>query len=832
MEPEVVGCRCEMVRVTATVDAAKIEDDPNAAMWSRRPSRRRPGRPLLRASARLVLACGLAVIVAASTTVQLTPSRGLRRLDTSAQAGYDGALPATEHVLEVVGQSGGWVSSVGTDAGLVYVGIGPRVAVLDATEVGAPPQLLAISGVLTDTVRDLVPVPAERIAVAAGTAGLCVFDVVTPHSPVLTGCIDVGGAAVEVIAREGVVFVGAGTKLQSVLLGDAGHTVPLGSFDLGTSATEITGLAIDGNRLIVALGRMGLAILNVTDPGRPQVLEWMEFDCRAVASFGETVAAIELVSKPEPGGGESFERHLVLLGSMTSSKMQEVGRLNLGQEGGGPLVPVDNVLYVTKDGRLQAIDVTDPTAPVEGESCPFMYDPFSDVVSESIHRVAVAGDRMFRAVNARGEHGSGIEVVDISRSLYPRQATSWLADAPGNVTNIGAFGSLIVVGERDNGVRIIDASEPTSPVQVSAVHEDDSSTIMVVDLAVVDDQLYVLSPYEMVYRIDVSDPMVPRVASSAHVDGAASLAATGPYLVVGTEQSFPRVPIVLEVLDLQDGGQIRKIGEMGVGDDCRGVGDIAVDAGVAYLACTGKIAKIVTLTDPANPRLLSTIPLPGYALGIMARGGYAYVLTRFPTAPENELVGLVENGVVVLDVGDGERPRVLGQWSGLTEEIRCYACTGTGSTWSIASWSNHLFLPTRAGSVRVIDIEDPTTPQQVEETTISGFAFAVVAHEGYLYVAARSGGLYVFRIVSGAAHPTPTSPTGPGTPTPSTGTPAGPSRTATAPQVTASPRGSPSAAPTDVSTRTSTPDRPTAIPIQHRLFLPQMLASRVGRSRD
>lgn len=82
--------------------------------------------------------------------------------------------------LRIVGQLGGSASAVALEDGRLYVGLGPRVVVFDASGEGEPVRL-GQSPILPSVVYDLVV--ADGIAYAASQAGLSVVDASIPQAP-------------------------------------------------------------------------------------------------------------------------------------------------------------------------------------------------------------------------------------------------------------------------------------------------------------------------------------------------------------------------------------------------------------------------------------------------------------------------------------------------------------------------------------------------------------------------------------------------------------------------------------------------------------------------
>ncbi|MCR4297161.1 MAG: hypothetical protein NUV75_00190, partial [Gallionella sp.] len=78
----------------------------------------------------------------------------------------------------------------------------------------------------------------------------------------------------------------------------------------------------------------------------------------------------------------------------------------------------------------------------------------------------------------------------------------------------------------------------------------------------------------------------------------------------------------------------------------RNVLDVVIDGHYAYLAANGLV--VVDISDPGNPRELSTYDIDTFALDIKLRDQYAFVAA-------------VSNGLLIFDVSDPAHPKLVSQ---------------------------------------------------------------------------------------------------------------------------------------------------------------------------
>ena len=91
---------------------------------------------------------------------------------------------ASEVGMEIVGQVGGAVRAVAVREQYAYIGLGPRLAVLDISD-SSRPVFLGQTTLFSDIVQAVVaPLSSIYVYVAAGSAGLYIIDTSTPTEPV------------------------------------------------------------------------------------------------------------------------------------------------------------------------------------------------------------------------------------------------------------------------------------------------------------------------------------------------------------------------------------------------------------------------------------------------------------------------------------------------------------------------------------------------------------------------------------------------------------------------------------------------------------------------
>jgi hypothetical protein len=257
----------------------------------------------------------------------------------------------------------------------------------------------------------------------------------------------------------------------------------------------------------------------------------------------------------------------------------------------------------------------------------------------------------------------GVEILDISDPANPTHvgaisdnATTELAGARG-IYVAGDY--AYVASSDDSGVEVLDISDPANPTHVGAITDNATTEL---DGAY---GIYVAGSYAYVAALiddgveilDISDPANPThvgaitdTATTA-LDGAHGIYVAGNYAYVASS-----VDDGVEILDISDPANPTHVGA--ISDDATtelaGAFGIYVAGNYAYVAAFGDDGvEILDISDPANPTHVgaitddATTELDG-AFGIYVAGNYAYVASYY------------DDGVEILDISDPANPTHVG----------------------------------------------------------------------------------------------------------------------------------------------------------------------------
>jgi hypothetical protein len=635
--------------------------------------------------------------------------------------------------------------------------------------------------------------------------------------------------------------------LSVVNISNPGNAVVIGTANPSFYGEHV---AVSGGLATVISGQLGMQVVDVSHPASPRTLGFMGGTFRAGTMAGQYAYLAETIS------GNPATVSLDVVDLTTPASPAVVGSVNLGAVGVSGLKAVGSLVYVAAgSGGLKVIDASSPPNPRVIGSLTFAYGASNLTINGSYAYVAagstiyvvnistpsaprtvgsLAGTAASALAASQGRlytiSATQLSMMDITSPTAPRLlATSNSYGAQG----LDASGNTVLLATPTGdpvaevgGLYIVDTTLPATPVLLQDLYNgfDDVSIS-------VDGGLAVVAANSLGMRIvDVSNPL------AAHVVGEVSgnfstVAVSGQYAY--TAQTIPGNPatISLLVMDLSNPASPAVAGSLNFGSVA--MGGLKAVGSLVYAALGSAGLKIIDVSTPQRPYVLSTVMPSGGASTIAVAGNYAYVGTS--------------STIVVVDVSSPSAPRLLGSVATTPSVLaagngRVYALSGTqvviidvsnpNAPQILGSTTNYgapafdiigttLFLASPAtshsqanGGVWVVDVTDPTQPHLIEQVIVPGTTRTITAKNGLVYAGDSASTLDIINGTIGAPPlPTPTlASTQPPAPTPTfTWTPL--------PTSTNLPTSTPTRIPT--FTPTSTPTRtPTSTPTFTPTFTP------------
>jgi len=152
--------------------------------------------------------------------------------------------------------------------------------------------------------------------------------------------------------------------------------------------------------------------------------------------------------------------------------------------------------------------------------------------------------------------------------------------------------------------------------------------------------------------------------------------------------------------------------------------DVLVAESIAYLAAYDKGVDIVDISNPAEPKLLATLPTDNLASALSLQNDILYVADR-------------KGGVIVADVHDPSAPKRL-------SAVKTYQAQ------DVLARGNVLYVADGKGGVKTFEISDPSKPALLGGLKTGSKTRALAFDNGTLYVAGRYKGVHFIDVASPA----------------------------------------------------------------------------------
>lgn len=589
--------------------------------------------------------------------------------------------------INYAGSVGGSIKAVDVSGALAYIGEGGALTILDIGNIDQPTPIarLPLPGIVND-----LQVVGNFVYIADDYSGLQIIDVSDPHNPLRRGGFDIPEQAWKVYVSNGIAFVADWFGgLQIVDVSNPAAPTLRGHYDDTVHDVQIVG------GLAYLATSAGLAVIDVSNPTAPTLFGHLDLQNEAmgvqvVGNFAYLVGAgLWVVNVSDPS-------HPVLQGVITylagrAEDVDVVGNFayiageqgiaiidvsiptnptprgsNSDHEWGYRLQVAGDFAYLA-DRMLRVIDIHDPDAPA-GRSSYDNYLRTAEGVRVVNNRAYVFGyaagtildlsvtsnpRRIGSAPIARATDLQVVGNIVYSVSLYQLSLID-IAD-PTKTTFLGSYissgsGSLGRVAVENNrayvtqysqygdsgGLRVIDISNPSSPVLLSSFNLQESA----IDVQVVNNLAYVVertdysSPTAWLNIIDVSNPVSPTLVSRSNIDGLSRIQVVGNRMYAAASGD-------IKVFDVSNPSLPSLIGSY---TPTGSVSSLYVAGNIAYLALSlpGRL-EVVDLSNPTVPLPLGSYDAPDQSYGVQdvrVLGDLVYLADA-------------EGGLLVLHVGNG-----------------------------------------------------------------------------------------------------------------------------------------------------------------------------------
>ncbi|MCC7106465.1 MAG: hypothetical protein IT307_15110, partial [Chloroflexi bacterium] len=564
--------------------------------------------------------------------------------------------------LSVVGQLGGSINALAVREPYVFLGVGPRLQVLDVSD-PANPTLVAQS--------EPMPFPVQHISldghhayVSGPAREVRMFDVSDPRVLVPVAVISTELPVADWDAQNGLLYIVEAEILDNRgFLGSVAESpqqtrLSIVDVAIPTQPRTLSNYTPDtGERLVhVAVeGKLAYAelhlragelvrwdVLDASDPGAPTRVSALSPE--VPTGFGSLFAAAgNLVfagaSASDARGGPPGS--LAIFSMADPAHPVKLTSIPTGWENGGITAMGDYL--IRSAGSLRISSIAEPSAPMElGQlSLPWMHH----LVAREGHIYAVGQQSLY--------------VVDWTEPRHPAVSGRYQTIMASETPAVAASGTTVYVGQNDLSVdsdervrlHVVDGTTPSRLHQTQAIPLFPGNGL--VDVLTNGGRLYTLqrqykaeSPLEL---FDVSMPSQPSSLADSSVPGEGTdLARCGAHLcALGfgnlhvVDVSNPTQPVVI--------GSYRMPDTVGLQES----GSIATAGQYVYVT-TNRHWYIFDLADPTQPRVAATL---GGAGRMDVSGDRAYLVSNRYLPVKSKY--WANNDLQVYDVSDPLHPSLL-----------------------------------------------------------------------------------------------------------------------------------------------------------------------------
>ncbi len=316
----------------------------------------------------------------------------------------------------------------------------------------------------------------------------------------------------------------------------------------------------------------------------------------------------------------------------------------------------------------------------------------------------------------RGKFDKVVEDLHIGYDGYAANPTllgSIDADNAYGVT-LSADGNKAYVADQDDGLKIIDVSDPANPTLLGSIGTNYALGVI---LSTDGTKAYVTDESAGLKIIDISDPANPTLLGSIDTYRAyeVTLSADGNKAYVADVYG-------LKIIDISDPANPTLLGSIDT-DNAYGV-TLSADGNKAYVADSDDGLKIIDISDPANPILLGSLDTYyAWKVTLSADGNKAYVADLY-------------DGLKIIDISDPANPTLLGSID-----------TDNAHGVTLSADGNKAYVADLYDGLKIIDISDPANPTllgSIDTDYADGVTLSADGNKAY--VADGYGGLKIIDV--------------------------------------------------------------------------------------
>lgn len=355
----------------------------------------------------------------------------------------------------------------------------------------------------------------------------------------------------------------------------------------------------------------------------------------------------------------------------------------------------NSYIFISQNGSIMMLDISNPTNPHK----------VIEIGHPGSTGRGVVVDTLFYFTTGH----YGLWIYNVANASVPCLLGICKTD---NARSVAVAGNYAFVANGNNGLVIIDISEPSMPVQVSTLYLQAPA----VDIVIVDTLAYIAALGKLVI-VNVADAYAPVVVGSWNPHGPFDYVRS-----VQVQSDFAYVAnfdLGLWVIDISNPQTPISIDSITFGLAM----DVDINGNYAYCAAEDNGVVIINITDPYNIFIEGMLDTPGSAHGICYFGYHVSVADVFSTR--------------IIDVTDAANPIEVGVYNNLTYFAQDVAISG-----------NFAYVAYGEDGLRIVDISNPYFPQEVGFVDTPDNARGIAVLGNYAYIADFNSGLRIIDVTN------------------------------------------------------------------------------------
>ncbi len=472
--------------------------------------------------------------------------------------------------------------------------------------------------------------------------------------------------------------------------------------------SEAQDIVVQGE-LATILDRSGIQNVSISDPASPAVVGEFSgagtvaplgqcYDLRVrsgIAFIAAGTQGLSIVDNTNPAMPVEIRRRRINITRPDDSVYPALAQ--------SVLVDGGQVYVGTASNGVRIIDISDLTATGAYATLGVfqVLDPTINLARPS-YALAKTGNLLYVA-----NHQHGLRIVDVSVPTSPVQVGHYQPPPGRRFYGVARHGDIAYAAAGDYGLYVVNVADPSTPVLTQVIDMPGSGP----ERLKIEGGRLLAACYEGgLVVMDISQPTAPKIIGRAAVDpietgfgfntGAKGGAISGNFLFSAWEEDN------MHISQIAPADPFTRLGHANTRDLLNFDGsasDIVVNGTTAYLAQGTQGITLANIANPAAPIVGATLDTPGSA-DKLVRAGNILAVTDGPA------------GIRFYDIAVPTLPTFLGAYDP-------DANPATGRCWDVHIQGTTAYVAFEAAGIHILNISDPTNPTMNASITTEGNAW-------------------------------------------------------------------------------------------------------------